>query len=42
MNKNPPKKVERERERERELIVFLWKKYGLNGQNDIKFILNKI
>ena len=44
MNKNPPKKVEREREREREreLIVFLWKKYGLNGQNDIKFIQNKI
>ena len=40
MNKNPPKKVERERERE--LIVFLWKKYGLNGQNDIKFIQNKI
>ena len=33
---------ERERERERILTIFVWKKYGLNGINDIKFIRNKM
>ena len=33
---------ERERERERVLIIFVWKKYGLNEKNDIKFIQNKM
>ena len=28
----------REREGERVIIVFVWKKYGLNEINDIKFI----
>ena len=32
----------RERERERVLIVFVWKKYGLIGINDFKFIQNKM
>ena len=32
----------RERERERESThFFVWKKYGLNGLNDIKFIQKK-
>ena len=41
------KNKNREREREREsvcvcvLMVFVWKKYGMNGINDIKFIQNK-
>ena len=33
-NKNP----QRERERDRELIVLWGEKYGLNEENDIKFI----
>ena len=39
--KKEQKQRERERERERVLIVFVWKKYGMNGINDIKFIQNK-
>ena len=40
--KKEQKSRERERERERELTVFVWKKYGLNRINDIKFIQNKM
>ena len=32
----------REREREREYSIFVWKKYGLIGINDFKFIQNKM
>ena len=35
-------KVNREREREREYSPFLYKKYGIDGRNDTKFIQNKM
>ena len=38
IRKNKNQARERERERERVLTIFVWKKYRLNGIDDIKFI----